>query len=187
MNEEIWKDITGYTGIYQISNKGRIKSLERYDKNNRFRKSVILKTSFNKDNSEKINLSNNGIKITYSVPRLVYREFSNDKTFDYNNKLMVVAHRDFNTKNNHINNLYLIDRRSFGELINEKQDKKNYLYKKARVRCITTGECFNSINEACRRYKLKTNSGNISRCCTGRSKYSGKDEYGNKLIWEYIK
>lgn len=29
MQEEIWKDIQGYEGIYQVSSLGRIKSLER--------------------------------------------------------------------------------------------------------------------------------------------------------------
>ncbi len=29
MKEEIWKDITGYEGSYQVSNFGRVKSLER--------------------------------------------------------------------------------------------------------------------------------------------------------------
>lgn len=29
MSEEIWKDIKGYEGLYQVSNLGRIKSLER--------------------------------------------------------------------------------------------------------------------------------------------------------------
>lgn len=29
MDKEIWKDITGYEGYYQISNKSRVKSLER--------------------------------------------------------------------------------------------------------------------------------------------------------------
>lgn len=28
--QEIWKDIPGYEGLYQVSNKGRVKSLERY-------------------------------------------------------------------------------------------------------------------------------------------------------------
>jgi hypothetical protein len=32
--EEIWKDIIGYFGLYQISNLGNIKSLERYRYNN---------------------------------------------------------------------------------------------------------------------------------------------------------
>ena len=27
--EEIWKDIEGYEGIYQVSNKGNVKSLSR--------------------------------------------------------------------------------------------------------------------------------------------------------------
>lgn len=27
---EIWKDIKGYETLYQISNKGKIKSLQRY-------------------------------------------------------------------------------------------------------------------------------------------------------------
>ena len=28
--EEIWKDIKGYEGYYQVSNLGRVKSLDRY-------------------------------------------------------------------------------------------------------------------------------------------------------------
>ena len=30
MENEIWKDIEGYEGIYQVSNLGRIRSLDRY-------------------------------------------------------------------------------------------------------------------------------------------------------------
>ena len=29
MQEEIWKDVVGYEGIYEISNFGRVKSVER--------------------------------------------------------------------------------------------------------------------------------------------------------------
>ncbi len=31
--EEIWKDIEGYEGLYQVSNFGRVKSLERFQNN----------------------------------------------------------------------------------------------------------------------------------------------------------
>lgn len=31
---EVWKDIEGYEGLYQVSNMGRVKSLERYVQNN---------------------------------------------------------------------------------------------------------------------------------------------------------
>lgn len=27
---EIWKDVVGYEGLYQVSNLGRVKSLDRY-------------------------------------------------------------------------------------------------------------------------------------------------------------
>ena len=30
MEKEIWKDILGYEGSYQISTHGRVKSLDRY-------------------------------------------------------------------------------------------------------------------------------------------------------------
>ena len=44
---EIWKDIPGYEGMYQISSEGRVKSLEHYAKNGVGRRKVrerILKT-----------------------------------------------------------------------------------------------------------------------------------------------
>lgn len=32
--KEIWKDIKGYEGLYQVSNLGRVRSLDRYVKQN---------------------------------------------------------------------------------------------------------------------------------------------------------
>ena len=29
MNKEIWKDVLGYEGLYQVSNLGRVKSLDK--------------------------------------------------------------------------------------------------------------------------------------------------------------
>lgn len=50
--EEIWKDIKGYEGIYQVSSEGRVKSLERttVDKNGKkyHRKERILKSFLNR-------------------------------------------------------------------------------------------------------------------------------------------
>ena len=34
MIEEIWKDIPGYEGLYQVSNNGKIKSISHQTKNN---------------------------------------------------------------------------------------------------------------------------------------------------------
>ena len=42
--EEIWKDIIGFEGLYQISNLGRVKSLGRYVTKERFLKEAKSKT-----------------------------------------------------------------------------------------------------------------------------------------------
>ena len=51
--QEIWKDIEDYEGLYQVSNKGRVKSIERYSyKGNRSiqkLKERILKVGIRKD------------------------------------------------------------------------------------------------------------------------------------------
>lgn len=41
--EEIWKDIKGYEGLYQVSNTGRVKALLRYDSRGNLRVERILK------------------------------------------------------------------------------------------------------------------------------------------------
>lgn len=55
-----------------------------------------------------------------------------------------------------------------------------------RVRCITTGEIFNSIVEASQAYNMKS-SANISSCCKGRLKFCGILPDGTKLVWEFVK
>jgi hypothetical protein len=48
---EVWKDIKGYEGLYQISNFGRVKSLPRevnYRHGKRFTREKILKAHLNK-------------------------------------------------------------------------------------------------------------------------------------------
>ena len=46
--EEIWKDISGFEGLYQISNFGRVRSLDRIDSMGRLHLGQILKTCMTK-------------------------------------------------------------------------------------------------------------------------------------------
>ena len=43
ITEEKWIDVKGYDGIYQISNKGKVKSIDRVDRGNHFVKGRVLK------------------------------------------------------------------------------------------------------------------------------------------------
>lgn len=43
MEQEEWKDIDGYVGVYQVSNRGRVKRLKSKDRNGRVWPECILK------------------------------------------------------------------------------------------------------------------------------------------------
>lgn len=73
--DEIWKDIEGYEGLYQVSNLGRIKSLERYRKGKRgaltFCRERILIDRVGNSGYSQICLCKNNIKKLLLVHRLV--------------------------------------------------------------------------------------------------------------------
>lgn len=75
---EIWKDIKGYEGLYQISNLGNVKSLERTCKSkNGLRKVAekILKTKKDKNGYIIQSLSKNHISKHYKIHRLLALHF----------------------------------------------------------------------------------------------------------------
>lgn len=70
--EEIWKDIEGYEGLYQVSNLGRVRSLG-FDK---WHKGRVLKQSFDsKDNYLFVGLHKDGKTKQKNVHRLVAETF----------------------------------------------------------------------------------------------------------------
>lgn len=97
MNEnEIWKDIEGYEGLYQISSLGRVKSLG----NDKTKKEKILKQDKNKNGYFKVNLWKNNKTKTCQVHRLVAHAFIENP-----NKLPIINHKDENPSNNMASNL----------------------------------------------------------------------------------
>jgi hypothetical protein len=72
---EAWKDIVGYEGLYQVSDIGRIKSLERVRINGRKWKTRILKFKINKNGYHFVNLYKNGKGKSFYIHRLVLITF----------------------------------------------------------------------------------------------------------------
>ena len=77
---ELWKDISGYEGIYQASNWGRVKSLNRIISKSRGRKQIvkerILKPENVFDGYERVCLCRNGGQKHHRVATLVYEAFN---------------------------------------------------------------------------------------------------------------
>jgi hypothetical protein len=80
MQNEVWKDIEGYEEIYQVSNLGRIKSLERYVIYNngdiRFIKMKLLKPTLRNDGNSVIRLSKDKSSKIFYVSKLINKAFN---------------------------------------------------------------------------------------------------------------
>lgn len=76
---EEWKDIEGYEGLYQVSNEGRVKSLDRYVDNfwgtKQFVRGRILKETTDKDGYLMVYLCKDGKPKGRKVHRLVAEAF----------------------------------------------------------------------------------------------------------------
>ena len=64
MTEEIWKPISGYEGIYEVSNLGRVRSCDRFVAYNNGRKhkrkGKVLSQSYDAQKYYKVGLCKNG-------------------------------------------------------------------------------------------------------------------------------
>ena len=72
---EIWKNIPGYEGLYQVSNYGRVKSLRRIIKHwrggNSIKKERILRLHKDVYGYYTVNITANGIKRTHPIHQLI--------------------------------------------------------------------------------------------------------------------
>lgn len=99
---EEWKDIENYEGLYQISNLGRVKSLNY----NHTGKERLLKPGNNRCGYLYVNLWKNGKVKKMTVHRLVAQAFLENPT-----NLPEVNHIDENKENNKVENLEWCDRK----------------------------------------------------------------------------
>lgn len=104
-NNEIWKSIVGLNGLYEASNYGRIRSVDRIDSMGRVRKGRILSPA-NKDNGYLyFTASYDGSRKNVYVHRAVFSAFNGIPV----NEIDEIDHVNCNKKDNRIDNLEQVD------------------------------------------------------------------------------
>ena len=187
-DEEIWRDIKGYEGLYEVSNLGQIKSLDRY-KYTKGRygimktkiKGRLLKPCLNHDGYEEIVLSKDGKSKMYRLHRIVAETFINN--FDNKNQ---VNHKNGNKLDNKVQNLEWcnckdnIHHALKNNLMKPAKGKEHYMAKEVGK--------YNENNQLIEKYDTIVQAGklnkisdtNIIHCLKGRTKKAG----GYK--WKYM-
>ena len=169
--KEIWKDISDYEGLYQISNFGRVKNSKNH---------FILQHN----GSSKyllVVLYKNGIQKNHLVHRLVAKTFVENPS-----NLPQVNHKDENILNNYANNLEWctsLYNQHYGTKYERMMKSKQRQMKRISQYDLQDNyiKTFNSISEAAR--ELNGNRQNIIDCLKNKKKYKNRTAYGYK--WKY--
>jgi len=110
---EEWRDAKGYEGYYQVSNLGRVKSLDRYisytKKKARFYPSKILVEMVNSSKYPFVNLYKKNSHKTTEIHKIVWDAFGDEPS---DGRRLQIDHIDNDKTNNHINNLRLVSTRT---------------------------------------------------------------------------
>ena len=164
---EIWKDIDGYEGLYQVSNLGQVKSIR--DKYGNYREK-ILKQGKRKDGYLYVNLYKEGKRKYNLVHRLVANAFIPNP-----NGYTCVNHKDENPLNNCVSNLewcthkYNINYGSrttkAAEKLTNRQDLSKQVYQYDKQGTLVA--IWDSTME-CKRNGY--NQGHVAACCRGERK-----------------
>ena len=101
---EEWRAVPGYEGLYEVSDQGRVRSIDRYDSIGRLRKKRYIKLSLSSSGYFSVGLSKKGKVTIYLVHRLVAQVFIPNPF-----SLPQVNHKDEDKKNNIAENLEWCD------------------------------------------------------------------------------
>lgn len=176
---EEWKDVVGYEGYYQVSNYGRVKSIQRSVWNGKgyfINNGKILKQAKNKKGYPIVYLSKNAKQKTITVHRLVALAFIPNSF-----KKPQVNHIDGNKENNYVENLEWCTNQENQEHAVKHGLNDHSLYQSGKKPKpvyqidIKTNEViamYDSIAKATESIGFKSKS-NIGACCRGLKKSVG--------------
>lgn len=170
INKENWKYIKDYEGLYQISDKGRVKSLNYLHT----RKERIMKLVRDNGGYLIVCLRKNREKKNYKVHRLVAKSFLSNPQ-----NLPQVNHKDENKENNCVDNLEWCDSKynnnygSRNQKVSEKKSKPVLQFTKDG-KFVKTWKSTHDIQR-----NLGFSQSHISDCCLKKRKTA------YNFVWKY--
>ena len=186
VENEIWRDVVGYEGLYMVSSNGEVKSIQRkekYKKGYRKIRERILKPGKDRKGYLQVVLCKEGIQKTIKVHRIVCDAFLTNPL-----NLPQVNHRNECKTDNRVENLEYCDARynnNFGTRneragISISKAKKGIINtkKSKSVICLETGVIYPSTADVQR--QLGFLQSNICNCCNGKRKTCGG------YHWKYV-
>ena len=166
---EVWKDVVGYEGFYQVSNKGNVRSVERTVPFGNRKRIVKAKQRILRENWQgrvMVMLSKDNKLRNVSVHRLVAEAFIPNP-----DNLPEINHKDENPKNNCVENLEWCNHyynTIYGTKLERQRQKKSVPI----VQCDLAGNEIRSFDSAMQA-ELTINgkfTGNINKCLNGGTK-----------------
>lgn len=165
--KEIWKDIDGYDGRYQVSNMGRVKSVKPRGEDIE----IVFSCCPNAAGYPVVNLQKDKKKKTFFVHRLVALAFIPNP-----NNFKLINHKNEIKSDNRAENLEWCDAKYNSQY--SYRLHSNVRNRGKRVRCVETGIVYPSIGNA--GFCLNTNYQNISRACRIKTRTAAS------YHWEFV-
>lgn len=178
--EEIWEDIKGLEGLYQVGNLGRVKGLERKAKNGCILPERLLKGCIQSDGYLVVKIRLDMKEFRRYVHRLVAEAFLPNL-----NNFPQVNHKDEDKTNNNVENLEWCSLRyniEYGTARERSQNTIKEKYSKAVCQFNLNGSFikeYKSISEAAK--VNKTIPTRICDCC----KSNGRGKSAGGFMWRY--
>ncbi len=180
--DEKWRPVVGYEGLYEVSNLGRVRGLDRLDSLGREVKGCIRKLGTDKDGYKQVCLTKDRKQKLCKVHRLVSVAFIGDP------EGMQVNHIDEDKTNNRVDNLEYVTamqntHHGTGILRRVEAFKRSMKTCRPVLQIDPDGTIINRYDSAKRAGEsVGTASTSISACCRGKRKTAAgfRWEYENK-------
>ena len=181
---EEWRPVVGYEGLYEVSNLGRVRSLDRYidsvnvfgEPYKRFSKGRVLKLLYDDKGYQRITLYNGITDKQKLVHRLVAQAYIPNK-----DNLPEVNHKDQNPANNCVDNLEWCDR-IYNVNYSDARERQWRAVSRPIEQLTMDGQhiaYYLGIKTICRKLNMCRNT--IQRCLHGRKRH--KSAYG--YLWRF--